>query len=95
LKSSVNNRYAFHLLTLTSAISASPAHRFLDTRAIEPTTTIYSSKAAGDTPYDTPEATLRAAIKLPAGFTYGQKIPVIMSPGTGVTGTQTFSGSGL
>jgi hypothetical protein len=81
------------LLTLASAISASPAHRFLDTRAMEPATPVYPSKAAGDAPYDTPEATLRAAIKLPAGFTYGQKIPVIMSPGTGVTGTQTFSGN--
>jgi hypothetical protein len=70
------------LLTLASGISASPAHRFLDT-----------SKAAGDAPYDTPEATLRAAVKILAGFTYGQKIPVIMCPGTGVTGTQTFSGN--
>ena len=60
------------LLTLASGISASPAHRFLDT-----------SKAAGDAPYDTPEATLRAAVKILAGFTYGQKIPVIMCPGTG------------
>lgn len=31
-------------------------------------TTVYPQKSPGDAPYDVPEATLRAAIKLPANF---------------------------
>ena len=39
------------------------------------------------------EATLRAAIYIPSGFTYGTKPPVILFPGTGATGYGTFVGN--
>ncbi|KAK6600240.1 hypothetical protein H4I96_07566 [Botrytis cinerea] len=37
------------------------------------------------------ETTLRAAIYIPPGFTWGKKQPVIMSPGTGAFGYGTFA----
>lgn len=70
------------------AIRASPLDfpKHLDIRATEPAAPIYPSKAAGDAPYTNTEAVLRAAIKLPATFTFGQKKAILMTPGTGVTG---------
>ncbi|THY60453.1 alpha/beta-hydrolase [Aureobasidium pullulans] len=47
----------------------------------------------GDAPYTVDEATLRAAIHIPSGFTYGAKPPVILMPGTGNTGFETFQGN--
>tara|TARA_R110002060_G_scaffold23904_7_gene32524 strand:- start:416 stop:952 length:537 start_codon:yes stop_codon:yes gene_type:complete len=54
---------------------------------------VFPQKAEGDAPYTNSEATLKAAIKMPVSFTFGQKMPVILGPGTGVTGTQTFAGN--
>jgi hypothetical protein len=45
----------------------------------------------GNALFDIPEATLRAAIYIPPGFTWGAKQPVLMSPGTGATGVSSFS----
>lgn len=71
------------------------AHRlaYRDLTGIVSAVSIFPQKAAGDAPYSNTEATLKAAIKMPASFTFGKKMPVIMGPGTGVTGTQTFSGN--
>lgn len=81
------------ILFLAAGAVASPTNHLLGNRAVEPAQPVFPSKAPGDAPYSVAEADLRAAIKFPASFTYGKKMPVIMSPGTGVTGTQTFSGN--
>ncbi|KEQ86288.1 alpha/beta-hydrolase [Aureobasidium pullulans EXF-150] len=58
-----------------------------------PSRSVYPQKACGDAPYTVDEATLRAAIHIPSGFTYGAKPPVILMPGTGNTGFETFQGN--
>lgn len=83
----------FSIVLFVATATASPLSRYLDIRATEPAQSVYPSKASGDAPYSVAEADLRAAIQLPQSFTYGKKMPVIMSPGTGVTGSQTFSGN--
>jgi len=52
---------------------------------------VYPQKAPGDAPYSVDEATLRAAITLPADFSHGAKLPVILAPGTGNTGAETYA----
>jgi hypothetical protein len=66
---------------------------YRDLAGIASAASIFPQKAEGDAPYSNTEATLKAAIKMPASFTFGKKMPVIMGPGTGVTGTQTFTGN--
>ena len=58
-----------------------------------PQTAIYPRKGASDAPYDVLESKLRAAIQIPSTFTYGQKPPVILAPGTGSTGCFSFTGN--
>ncbi|KAK7972894.1 hypothetical protein PG996_007116 [Apiospora saccharicola] len=60
---------------------------------IEPSgaTTIYPRADPRDAPYSLPEAQLRAALYIPAGFTYGAKPPVIFVPGTGSYGGSVFA----
>jgi hypothetical protein len=48
-----------------------------------------------DAPYTLPELALRSAIRIPLGFTFGQKPPVILVPGTGSTGYLTYAGNYL
>ncbi|KAF2395569.1 alpha/beta-hydrolase [Trichodelitschia bisporula] len=60
---------------------------------LPPSVSVYPKKASGDAPYSTPEGTLRRAIQIPAGFTYGRKQPVILVPGTGTKGCLTFTGN--
>jgi hypothetical protein len=43
-----------------------------------------------DAAYDLTEAALREVIYIPSTFTYGQKPPVILVPGTGSKGCLTF-----
>jgi triacylglycerol esterase/lipase EstA (alpha/beta hydrolase family) len=57
------------------------------------TSTIYPKKSSKDAPYSVLEATLRAAIYIPSGFTYGKKTPVILVPGTGAPGGLTYEGN--
>jgi hypothetical protein len=45
---------------------------------------------SGDAPFSVPETNLRAAMYIPPEFTWGKKQPIIMSPGTGVTGGINF-----
>lgn len=51
---------------------------------------IYPKAEAGDAPYSLGEFDLRGAIYIPEEFTYGEIQPVIMIPGTGALGGQTF-----
>ncbi|KAH6639567.1 hypothetical protein C7974DRAFT_304334 [Boeremia exigua] len=44
-----------------------------------------------DAPYSVSEASLRAAIFIPPGFTYGNKTPVLFVPGTGAYGGVNFA----
>ncbi|KAF8858496.1 alpha/beta-hydrolase [Acephala macrosclerotiorum] len=44
----------------------------------------------GNAPFSVPEAQLRAAMYIPASVTWGNKQPVLMSPGTGGTGGVNF-----
>ncbi|KAI9649526.1 hypothetical protein NHQ30_002104 [Ciborinia camelliae] len=45
----------------------------------------------GNAPFSVDEDTLRAAIYIPSGFTWGKKQPVVMSPGTGAYGYVSFA----
>lgn len=56
----------------------------------EPSETVYPQKSPEDAPYSLSESALRQAIHIPSTFTYGEKPPVIMLPGTGTTGCITF-----
>ncbi|KAK8052324.1 hypothetical protein PG993_003709 [Apiospora rasikravindrae] len=51
---------------------------------------VYPSASAGDAPYSVPEAQLRAAIRIPAAFTFGAKPPVLLVPGTWSYGGSVF-----
>jgi hypothetical protein len=44
----------------------------------------------GNAPFSVPEAQLRAAMYIPPTFTWGQKQPILMAPGTGATGSINF-----
>ncbi|CEI70573.1 hypothetical protein FVEN_g937 [Fusarium venenatum] len=59
----------------------------------DPPKKVYPKVADCDAPYTTSEAKLRAAIHIPPSFTYGEKPPVILFPGTGSTGFTTFRGN--
>lgn len=51
-------------------------------------------KAGGcDAPYSVSESSLRSAIFIPETFTYGAKPPVVLFPGTGLTGYVSFRGN--
>lgn len=55
----------------------------------EPVEVVYPSKSGADAPYSRSEAELRSKIYIPPTFTYGEKKPVILVPGTGSeAGTQ-------
>lgn len=58
-----------------------------------PSSTIYPKKECEDAPYSLSEEALRAAIYIPANFTYGSVPPVILVPGTGNVGYETFVGN--
>lgn len=58
-----------------------------------PKISVYPKKGSCDAPYSLSETALRQAIHIPPTFTYGAKPPVILFPGTGNTGYQTFSGN--
>lgn len=58
----------------------------------DPPTSVYP-KASCDATYSVPEDKLRAAIYIPETFTYGNKTPVILLPGTGTTGYVSFAGN--
>lgn len=57
----------------------------------DPSQAIYPKKDASDAPYSLPESQLRAAIQIPSTFTYGQKPPTILVPGTGSYGGVNFA----
>ncbi|PNP77075.1 hypothetical protein FNYG_09688 [Fusarium nygamai] len=59
----------------------------------DPPKSVYPKAASCDAPYSVPEDKLRSAIFIPDTFTYGEKLPVILFPGTGATGWTTFRGS--
>ncbi|KAB8349610.1 hypothetical protein FH972_023633 [Carpinus fangiana] len=63
---------------------------FRNANFIPPSRPIYPKKDPADAPYDLPESTLRAAIYIPPGFTYGRKPPIVLIPGTGVYACETF-----
>jgi len=58
-----------------------------------PSTSVYPKKLPCDAPYSVSEAELRRQIYIPSTFTYGQKPPVILMPGTGGRGGQNFLGN--
>jgi hypothetical protein len=58
-----------------------------------PVPAAYPKRLATDPSYSLTEAQLRQVIYIPSTFTYGQKPPVILVPGTGATGYQSFSGN--
>lgn len=60
---------------------------------INPSPPIYPQKSCLDAPYTLTEAQLRQVIYIPDNFTYGAVPPVILVPGTGNTGYETFDGN--
>nr|POE49011.1 lipase b [Quercus suber] len=55
---------------------------------------VYPFAERGDAPYDLSERALRAAIYIPPSFKYGKGAqPIILVPGTGDTGYETFKGN--
>ncbi|KAI6780610.1 lipase B [Emericellopsis cladophorae] len=54
---------------------------------------IYPKENSCDPAYSMAEDDLRSAIYIPPGFTYGEKPPVILFPGTGSNGYTTFKGN--
>ncbi|KAL0261059.1 hypothetical protein SLS55_004754 [Diplodia seriata] len=58
--------------------------------AREPASTIYPAASDKDAPYSLSEAQLRKIIYIPSGFTYGEKPPVVLVPGTGAKGGENF-----
>ena len=52
----------------------------------EPPTAVYPALGDQDAPYSISEEVLRGAIHIPDTFTYGQKPPVILVPGTATKG---------
>lgn len=69
-------------LLLITSIMAAPVPQYV-ARGIHArqAPAIFPQKSPEDAPYTQSEDTLKAAIKFPATFTAGQKIPVIMAPG--------------
>ncbi|SCV32440.1 related to lipase B precursor [Fusarium fujikuroi] len=64
-----------------------------DNQNPDPPKSIYPKAASCDAPYTVSEDKLRSAIYIPDTFTYGEKLPVILFPGTGSTGWTAFRGS--
>jgi hypothetical protein len=62
----------------------------VNTNPKNPSEAVYPKKSSSDAPYDLTEAALRQVIYIPSTFTYGQKPPVILVPGTGSKGCLTF-----
>ncbi|KAF5967618.1 lipase B precursor [Fusarium bulbicola] len=58
-----------------------------------PPKSVYPKAASCDAPYTVSEDKLRSAIYIPDTFTYGEKLPVVLFPGTGATGWTSFRGS--
>lgn len=56
-----------------------------------PQTPVYPSCYILDAPYSLPEAQLRQVIHIPSTFTYGQKPPVILVPGSGGRGGTNYA----
>ncbi|KAI1329820.1 alpha/beta-hydrolase [Xylariaceae sp. FL0255] len=59
----------------------------------KPRERIFPKKKPVDAPYQQTEATLRRQIYIPSTFTYGEKPPVILIPGTGERGGNNFIGN--
>ncbi|KAJ8060454.1 hypothetical protein OCU04_010779 [Sclerotinia nivalis] len=56
-----------------------------------PSSKAFYNTVKGDAPFSVDEETLRAAIYIPPGFTWGKKQPVVMLPGTGGYGYVTYA----
>lgn len=56
----------------------------------EPACVVYPSASDKDAPYSLSESQLRQVIYIPSGFTYGEKPPVVLVPGTGAKGGENF-----
>lgn len=78
-----------------AAIGVDPtAHSYTNNNP-PPPSVIYPKKSASDAPYSVPEATLRGAIHIPPGFTYGKTgVPTVLFPGTASTGATYFYDTG-
>ncbi|KAG5747379.1 hypothetical protein H9Q72_014097 [Fusarium xylarioides] len=64
-----------------------------DNRNPNPPKSVYPKAASCDAPYSLSEDKLRSAIYIPDTFTYGEKLPVILFPGTGATGWTSLRGN--
>jgi hypothetical protein len=73
------------------AAGADPfTNSYLNTNPPVPFLKTFYNTIQGNAPLDVPEPQLRAAMYIPPSFTWGKKQPVLMSPGTGTTGSINF-----
>ncbi|KAF5610121.1 lipase B [Fusarium subglutinans] len=78
---------------LSYAHGLGSAENGYDNQNPDPPKSVYPKAASCDARYTVSEDKLRSAIYIPDTFTYGEKLPVVLFPGTGATGWTSFRGS--
>lgn len=82
-----------HRGDLTSALAAYTTQNSPQNSNRQAPTKIFPKKNPSDAPYTRTQQELLERIYIPPTFTYGKKPPVILVPGTGARGGNTFSGN--
>lgn len=86
LDATLNGLSIYQRATLQSSNSTGNPNNL----TLTPKEPVFPQRGPADAPYSLSDAQLRAALHIPAGFTYGRKPPVIMVPGTGAPTTLTY-----
>lgn len=86
----IGNDFTPSELTVVADTYSTTCNSDMNVNTREPVTPVYPQKSSSDAPYSLTEAQLREVIQIPSTFTYGQKPPLVMVPGTGSTGCLTF-----
>lgn len=81
------------LQSIAAGVSSQAENNPDNSNPRNPAKSIYPKKSSRDAPYHQFEKNLRDNIYIPSSFTYGQKPPVILVPGTGARGGNNFIGN--
>ncbi|KAL2787232.1 hypothetical protein BJX66DRAFT_328028 [Aspergillus keveii] len=90
----------WHIRILVIALNGSelsdnstPLNSMYNNNDPQPSPTIYTQKHLDDVPFSVNETLLRSSIYIPSGFEYGQgnKTPILLVPGTGISGGSTYA----
>lgn len=81
--------------SLAAAFNKNPGgeNSAVNNNSRNPRKSIYPKKSAADGIYKQTEKQMREQIYIPPTFTYGEKPPVILVPGTGARGSENFVGN--